>query len=73
MPFGMRVMGRAAETGRRWPWLRALPMVPASRRSIDVHDLPKGIRRPISPSPGSTLLTAEITVGPTVRRAAVRD
>jgi|KBSMisStaDraftv2_1062788.scaffolds.fasta_scaffold110205_2 PAS domain S-box-containing protein len=51
MPFGMRVIRRAAETGAALAQqLRAFAdAAPASRRSIDVHDLLKDIRRSISP------------------------
>jgi two-component system NtrC family sensor kinase len=68
MPFGMRVIRRAAETGTALAQqLRAFAdAAPASRRSIDVHDLLKDIRRSISPV---LWLDVLLTAGSTTVRA----
>ena len=68
MPFGMRVIRRAAETGAALAQqLRAFAdAAPASRRSIDVHDLLKDIRRSISPV---LWLDVLLTAGATTVRA----
>jgi hypothetical protein len=67
MPFGMRVIRRAADTGAALAQqLKAFAdAAPTSRRPIDVHDLIKDIRRSINPVLWLDLLL--VAVSTTVR------